>query len=94
MFDKIKQGKQLLELRGQAQKMQKQLAEITETVDKGEWHVKVSGDQKVQFISKGDERMKDLEDAINSAFQNVQKKAAQKMLETEGLKGLLGNLGQ
>jgi hypothetical protein len=38
--------------------------------------------------------MKDLEDAINDAFKNVQKKSAQKMMETEGLKGLLGNLGQ
>lgn len=94
MFDKIKQGKQLLELRGQAQKMQKQLAEITETVDRGEWHVKVSGDQKVQYIGKGEERMKELEEAVNTAFQNVQKKAAQKMMETEGLKGLLGNLGK
>jgi DNA-binding protein YbaB len=94
MFDKLKQGKQLLDLRNQAKKMQAELAQITETADKGDWHVKVSGDQKVVFISKGDERMKELEDAINDAFKNVQKKSAQKMMETEGLKGLLGNLGQ
>ena len=94
MFDKLKQGKQLLELRSQAAKMQKQLAEISETKDVGEYHVKVSADQKVQFIGKGDERLEDLEKAINQAFEAVQKRAAQKMLQEEGLSGLLGKLGQ
>jgi len=93
MFDKLKQGKQLLELRQQAKKMQQQLAEITETVDRGDWHVKVSADQKVVFASYKGERMKELEDAINDGFKTVQKQAAQKMMETEGLKGLLGGLG-
>lgn len=94
MFDKIKQGKQLLELRNQASKMQKKLAELTESVEKDGYHVKVSADQKVQFISKDGERMESLEKAINQAFESVQKKAAQKMLEEEGLSGLLGKLGQ
>lgn len=94
MFDKIKQGKQLLELRSQAAKMQKKLAELTESVEKGDYHVKVSADQKVQFISKNGERLEELEKAINQAFESVQKKAAQKMLEEEGLAGLLGKLGQ
>lgn len=94
MFDKIKQGKQLLELRSQAAKMQKQLSDITESVEKGPYHVKVSADQKVQFISQDGKRMEDLEKAINQAFESVQKKAAQKMLQEEGLSGLLKNFGQ
>lgn len=94
MFDKIKQGKQLLELRSQAKKMQDQLAEITETRDAGDYHVKVSANQKVLFIGKGDERLEELEKAINQAFESVQKKAAEKMLQEEGLSGLLGKLGQ
>lgn len=94
MFDKLKQGKQLLELRSQAKKMQEQLSQITETKDVGEYHVKVSADQKIVFIGKGDERLSDLEKAINQAFESVQKQAAQKMLQEEGLSGLLGKLGQ
>ncbi len=94
MFDKLKQGKQLLELRSQAQKMQKKLAEITESVERGEYNVKVSADQKVQFIGRNGERLEDLEKAINQAFEGVQKKAAQKMLEEEGISGLLGKLSQ
>lgn len=94
MFDKLKQGKQLLELRSQAAKMQKQLADITESVEKGEYKVKVSADQKVVYLEKDGERMETLEKAINEAFVGVQKKAAQKMLQEEGLSGLLGKLGQ
>jgi DNA-binding protein YbaB len=94
MFDKLKQGKQLLELRSQAQKMQKQLAELTESLEKDGYHVKVSADQKVQYISKDGERLETLEKIINQAFEAVQKKAAQKMLQEEGLSGLLGKLGQ
>lgn len=94
MFDKLKQGKQLLELRSQAAQMQKKLAELTESVEKAGYHVKVSADQKVQYISKDGQRLEDLEKAINQAFEAVQKKAAQKMIEEEGLSGLLGKLGQ
>jgi DNA-binding protein YbaB len=93
MWDKLKQGKQLLDARNQAAQMQKKLAEITESVDIGTYHVKVGADQKVHFIGKDDERMEDLEKAINMAFERVQKKAAEKMLAEEGLSGLLEKLG-
>ena len=46
MFDKLNQGRQLLKMRSEAQKLQKQLAEVTETVEIGNAKVKVSADQK------------------------------------------------
>lgn len=94
MFDKLRQGKQLLELRSQAKKMQQTLSQITESVERGEYRVKVSADQKIQFIEKDGERLTELEKAINDAFGSVQKKAAQHMLQEEGISGLLGKLGQ
>jgi len=89
MFNKVKQGKQLLELRSQAKQMQKQLAEVTNTQEQGEYRVKVSADQKVIYINKGDERLEDLEKAINKAFKEVQKDAAKKMMEMGGGLGSL-----
>ena len=93
MFDKIKQGKELLELRQQAKKLQDELAQITESNDKGPYKVKVSANQKVIYIEKDGERLEELEKAINEAFKSVQKKAAQKMMEMGGgLSGLLGGM--
>lgn len=93
MFDKLQQGKQLLEMRKQAKQMQKMLAEVTETVEKGNVRVKVTGDQKIEYIEIDGQRNEDLEKAINEAFKNVQKKAAQKMMEEGGgLSGLLGGM--
>lgn len=83
----------MLEARSQAQAMQKKLAEITESVDIGSFHVKVGADQKIHYIGHDDKRMEDLEKAINIAFERVQKKAAEKMLQEEGLSGLLEKLG-
>lgn len=93
MFNKVKQGKQLLELRKQAKQLEKKLAEVTETVESGEVTVKVSADQKVVYVKIGDERQEEIEKAINEAFKNVQKKAAKVMMEDGGgLSGLLGGL--
>lgn len=94
MFNKVKQGKQLLELRKQAKELEKKLAEVTETVEKGNVAVKVSADQKVVYVKIDDERQEDIEKAINEAFKNVQKKAAKVMMEDGGgLSGLLGGMG-
>jgi len=94
MFDKVKQGKDLLKMRSEAKKLQKQLAEVTETVEKGNVKVKVSGDQKIVYAEIDGERNENLEKAINEAFKGVQKKAAQKMYEEGGLGALLGGMGQ
>lgn len=93
MFDKVKQGKQLLKMRSEAKKLQKELAEVTETVESGDVRVKVSADQKVIYIEKAGEKQDDVVKTINEAFKKVQKKAAQKMMESGGgLSGLLGGM--
>ncbi len=78
-------------MRQQAKVLQKQLEEITETYEKGDIKVKVSGDQKIIYIKVDGEDRKDIVDVVNKAFKNVQKKSAKKMLESGGgLSGLLG----
>lgn len=94
MFDKLQQGKQLLQMRSQAKELQKKLADVTETVEMGNVKVKVSADQKVIYIEVDGEQNEEVVKAINEAFKKVQKKAAQKMLQEGGLSGLLGGMGQ
>jgi DNA-binding protein YbaB len=95
MFDKFKQLGELAKMRQQAQALQKELEKISETVEKRDWSVSVSGDQKIRYIKRGEEDLKDLTDAINEAMKKVQKEAAKKMMEMGGgLSGLLGNLGK
>ncbi len=72
--------------------MQKKLAEVTQSEEKGKYKVKVSGDQKVVFIEKDGERLTELEKLINEALKNVQKKAAKQMMDEGGLGALLGNM--
>lgn len=80
-------------MRSQAQKLQKELELITETVEKGDIVVSVSGDQKVRYIKINGEDRRDLTDAINEAMKKVQKESAKKMMDMGGgLSGLLGNL--
>jgi len=93
MLNKLQQGKQLMKMRSEAKKLQKELAEVTESVEHGGIKVKVNGAQKVEFIEVNGERMKELEDAVNRAFKKVQKASAQKMMQMEGgLSGILGGL--
>lgn len=92
MFNKIQQGKQLMEMRKQAKKLQDELAQITETVENGDVTVKVTADQKVVYIKKDGVDMPEIVEALNDATKKVQKKAAQKMMETQGLSGLLSGL--
>lgn len=95
MFDKFKQLGELAKMRQQAQSLQKELEKISETIEKSGWIVSVSGDQKIRYIKKGEEDLKELTDAINEAMKKVQKEAAKKMMEMGGgLTGLLGNLGK
>ena len=90
-FDKLKQLGELNKLRKQAKDLQKELEQITETYEKDEVSVKVSGDQKIVYIKENGEDRNDLVDALNKAMKEVQKKAAKKMMEMGGgLSGLLG----
>lgn len=93
MFDKVKQLGELAKMRSQAQKLQKELEKIVKTVEKNGNTVSVSGDQKIRYIKRNGEDLKDLVDLINEVMKDVQKEAAKKMMDMGGgLSGLLGNL--
>lgn len=95
MFDKFKQLGELNKMRQQAQKLQKELEQIVHSVEKNGYQVSVSGDQKLRYIKKDGQDLKELTDLINSAMKEVQKQSAKKMMEMGGgLSGLLGNLGK
>lgn len=86
-----KQANDLRKMRNEAKELQAQLSEITESVHLGDVHVKVTADQKVQYIAVDGERQEEIESALNDAFKKVQKKAAKKMMEMGGgLSSLLG----
>lgn len=92
MFDKVKQGKQLLKMRSEAKKIQTELEKITHSEDNGEYLVKVNGAQNVVYIEKDGEELPELARLINNAMKGVQKKSAQKMMEMGGgLSSLFGN---
>lgn len=94
MFDKIKQAGNLLKMRSEAMKLQKELEQIIKTMEKGGWTVSVTGDQKIRYIKNPEgEEMRELAELINNAMKDVQKDAAKKMMEMGGgLSGLLGKM--
>lgn len=90
-FDKFKQLGQLNKMRQQAKVLQKELEKIVETKSSGDIKVKVTGDQKIEYLEVDGEERQDIVDTINKAMKAVQKKAAKKMMEMGGgLSGLLG----
>lgn len=93
MFDKFKQGKDLLKLRSQAKQLQQELEKIEHVEESGNMRVKVNGAQQIIYIEIDGEERKDLMELINRAMKNVQKEAAKKMMEMGGgLSGLLGGM--
>ncbi len=93
MFDKFKQLGELNKMRQKAMELQKELEKIVETMEKHGYQVSVTGDQKIRYIKKDGEDMKELVDLINEATKKVQKESAKKMMEMGGgLGGLLGGL--
>ncbi|MCX6704413.1 MAG: YbaB/EbfC family nucleoid-associated protein [Candidatus Woesebacteria bacterium] len=95
MFDKFKQLGELAKMRQKAMQLQKELEKIIKTEEKHGYSVSVTGDQKIRYIKKGEEDMKDLTDLINDLMKDVQKESAKKMMEMGGgLSGLLGGLGK
>lgn len=95
MFDKFKQISQLTKLRSQAKELENQLALVKETVEKNGVKVSVTGAQRVEYLEIDGVERKDIADIINSAFKEVQKKSAKKMMEMGGgLTGLLSGLSK
>ncbi|MBP6989594.1 hypothetical protein KBB48_02370 [Candidatus Shapirobacteria bacterium] len=82
MFDKAK-------MLAQAFKIKKALeSEVTELEENG-IIIKVSGDQKVKFLSVNGSENKILVEAINKVMKKSQESAAKKMQDMGGLEGLL-----
>jgi DNA-binding protein YbaB len=80
-------------MRQKAMELQKELEKIIKTNEKNGWQVSVTGDQKIRYIKKDGEDMKDLTDLINNLMKDVQKESAKKMMEMGGgLSGLLGGM--
>lgn len=82
MFDKAK-------LMAQAFKLKKALeSELTEVEENGVL-IKVSGDQKIKFLSINGAENKVLVEVINKAMKKSQENAAKKMQDMGGLEGLM-----
>ena len=95
MFDKFKQAKDLLKLRGEAKKLQEELEQIKHNEEDGDMSVTVSGAQTVLSLRMNGEEQERLVKLLNKAMKEVQKKSAKKMMEMGGgLGGLLGGMGQ
>jgi len=81
MFDKAK-------LMAKAFKLKKALeSELTELEENGVL-IRVSGDQKVKFLSINGAENKVLVEVINKAMKKSQESAAKKMQDMGGLEGL------
>ena len=95
IFNKVKQGQQLLKMRQQAMELKRELEKIEHSAEHGGLKVKVNGAQEVTYIEIDGQQREDLVRLINNATKSVQKEAAKKMMEMGGgLSGLLGGMGQ
>lgn len=82
MFDKAK-------LMAQAFKLKKALeSELTE-MDENGISIKVTGDQKIKYLSINGSENKVLVEVINKAMKKSQESAAKKMQDMGGLEGLM-----
>jgi len=93
MFDKIQQAKKLLQLRQEQKRLEQELEKIQHTEESSGIRVIVNGAQKVVSLEFNGEEQKELVDLINRAFKEVQKKAAKKIMDEEGLSSLLSSFG-
>ncbi len=89
VFDQVGQLNELRKMRGQAMEMQKKLKLITNTATKGNNMVKVTGDQKIEYMEIDGVARPELVKLINEALEQVQKDSAKKMMEEGGLSSLL-----
>lgn len=82
-------------MRSEAQKLQKELEKIVVSHKKGNVSIKMNGANKVEYVEIDGQERTDVKDAFNEVAKDVQKQAAQKMMEMGGgLSGLLGKMGQ
>jgi DNA-binding protein YbaB len=90
MFNKVQQFNELRKMRSQAMELQKKLKEIKESREERDSKVVVTGDRSIDYLVVDGIERADLVKLINKALEEVQKKAAKKMMEESGgLSGLL-----
>ena len=93
MFDKLRQGKELLKLRSQAKQLQQELEQIRHSEEEDGVRVVVNGAQSLIGLEVDGVDQEKLVRIINKTMKEVQKKAAKRMMELGGgLSGLLGGL--
>lgn len=76
MFNKVKQAADTISQLNRAREIQKQLAKVEHSEEKGSVRVKVSGVQQLVYMEIDGVERKDIVDLINKAMQEVQKKVA------------------
>lgn len=87
VLDKLKQLKQM---RAEALKMQRELAQEKLTVEEGGVKVIISGDQQIESLEINGEPQEQVVRVMNKAIKEAQKLAAQKLTQMSGgLSGLL-----
>lgn len=91
MFNKLKQLSNLKQMRDQAKRLQRELAQEKVEIKESDIRVVVRGDQRIELIEIDGEQNQSLVNLLNKALGSAQKKAARKMMGDMGsLKGLLG----
>jgi nucleoid-associated protein EbfC len=94
VFDKIKQLGKLKQMRDEAMKIQKELAQEKIEMDEDGIKVIITGDQKLQYIEIDGTPNNRVVEVINRAVKKSQEMAAKKLQSMSGgLGGLLGGLG-
>lgn len=90
VFDQVGQLNELRKMRSQAMDMQKKLKLVSRSEKNTDDNiVKVTGDQKVEYMRVDGKDRPDLVKLINKAMDGVQKDAAKKVMEDGGLSSLL-----
>jgi len=90
-FDKLKQLRELKNMRDQAMAIQRQLAAEEVVVEEQGIKIVMTGDQKVKTLEVDGESQHRLIDVLNKAIKKSQEVAAKKLQEMSGgLTGLLG----
>ncbi len=89
VFDQVGQLNELRKMRSSALEMQKKMKLITHTAKKDKNTVKVTGDQKIEYMEIDGKPRPEIVKLINGALDAVQKDSAKKMMEEGGLSSLL-----
>ncbi len=94
MFDKIKQLGKLKQMRDEAMRIQKELAQEKLELEEDGIKVVITGDQKLQTIEIDGVPNGRVVEVVNKAIKKSQETAAKKLQSMSGgLGGLLGGLG-